>query len=82
MLFMSCACHSFAHVRIQRGVIGGPDPPGKLQVIWISIELAFGPPSTGKRCPPLENVGPPLDRWKSIVFFCDKTIGPPLLTVK
>ena len=43
-----------------RGGIGGPDPPGKSQVIWVSIEKSFGHPP-----PPLslEKVGPP---WKML----------------
>ena len=41
-----------------------PPPPGKLQVIWVSIgNKQLDPP--GKRWtpppPPLENVGPPLE---------------------
>ena len=47
---------------------GGPDPPGKLQVIWVSIEYKQLDPLE-KVGPPLENVGPPLEPWKMIVFF-------------
>ena len=37
---------------------GGPDPPGKSQVIWVSIgNKQLDPPP-----PPLEKVGPP--PWK------------------
>ena len=36
-----------------RGESGGPDPPGKSQVIWVSIGY--------KQLAPLENVGPPLN---------------------
>ena len=39
---------------------GGPDPPGKLQVIWVSIEYKQLDPLE-KVGPPLENVGPPLE---------------------
>ena len=49
-------------VRIQRG-IGGPDPPGKSQVILVSIEISIWTP-VKKVGPPLENVGPPLDPSK------------------
>ena len=42
-------------VRIQRGGAGGPDPPGKLQVIWVSIGI--------KQLDPLEKIGPP---WKML----------------
>ena len=36
---------------------GGPDPPGKSQVIWVSIgNKQLDPP------PSLEKVGPPLER--------------------
>ena len=27
---------AYNQVRIQRGGAGGPEPPGKLQVIWVS----------------------------------------------
>ena len=38
-------------VRIKRGAgTGGPDPPGKSQVIWVSIG--------NKQLDPLEKVGP------------------------
>ena len=38
------------------GGTGGPNPPGKSQVIWVSIgNKQLDPP------PPLENVGPPLE---------------------
>ena len=50
-------------VRIQRGGTGGPDPPWKSQVTWVSIgNKQLEPP--WKRLdppPPLENVGPPLE---------------------
>ena len=39
-------------VRIQREGTGGPDPPGKSQVIWVSI-------GNKQLDPPLEKVGPP-----------------------
>ena len=40
-----------------RGGTGGPDPPGKSQVIWVSIgNKQFDPPP-----PPLEKVG---THWK------------------
>ena len=42
---------------------GGPDPPGKSQVIWVSIGNKQLDPT------PLENVGPPLEPWKMIDFF-------------
>ena len=56
---------SHSTVRIQRGA-GGPDPPppGKSQVILVSIgnkQLDPPPPSPGKSWTPLENVGPPMD---------------------
>ena len=45
------------------GETGGPDPPGKSQVIWVSIgNKQFDTP--GKRwtpLPPWKNVGPPLE---------------------
>ena len=34
---------------------GGPDPPGKSQVIWVSIGI--------KQLDPLEKVGPPGKCW-------------------
>ena len=41
------------------GGTGGPDPPGKSQVIWVSIgKKQLDPPP-----PPLENVGP---AWKKL----------------
>ena len=47
-------------VRIQRGA-GVPDPPGKSQVIWVSIGNKQLDPPPGKSWTPLENVGPPLE---------------------
>ena len=42
------------------GGTGGPDPPGKSQVIWVSIgNKQLDPP--GKSWTPLENVGPTLE---------------------
>ena len=53
-------------VRIQGGGAGGPDPPGKSQVICVSIGNKqlnslekVGPP--WKKLDPLENVEPPLE---------------------
>ena len=50
--------HILRHVRTQREGKGGRDPPEKLQVIWVSLEMnirkTFDPL-------PLENAGPPLD---------------------
>ena len=42
---------------------GGPDPPGKSQVIWVSIgnKQLDPPPPLEKVGPPLENIGPPLE---------------------
>ena len=55
-------------VRIQRGGTGGPDPPGKSQVIWVSIgNKKMDPPPPWKKLdppPPLENVRPPLEPLK------------------
>ena len=59
------------HLRIQRGDSeSGPPPPGKSQVIWGSIEISIWTPPPWKKedSPPLENVGPTLDPWKSTVF--------------
>ena len=42
------------------GGAGGPDPPGKSQVIWVSIgNKQLDPPR--KSWTPLENVGPSLE---------------------
>ena len=62
-----------------RGGIWGPPPPGKSQVIWVSIEIThWTPPLPWKKLPsPLEKVGPPLKPLKIIVFF-EITIGHPL----
>ena len=45
-----------------RGTVG-PDPPGKSQVIWVSIGNKQLDPPPWKKLdpPPLENVGPPLE---------------------
>ena len=59
--------HYVSVVRIQRGD-RGPDPPGKSQVIWVSIGNKqldpLPPPYPWKKLdpppPPLENVGFPL----------------------
>ena len=55
-----------------RGGIGvqTPPPPGKSQVIWVSIEISIWTP------PPLENAGPPLDPWNGIVFSVIKPLDP------
>ena len=59
------------------GVIGGPDPPpGKSQVIWVSIEIntwTLDPPPPPP--PPLEKLDP-LDPLKSIVLSVIKPLGP------
>ena len=51
------------------GGTGGPDPPpGKSQVIWVSIgNEQLDPPGKSWTPPPLEKVGPPLEK-----------VGPPL----
>ena len=62
-----------------RGGIGGPDPPGKSQVTWVSMEISIWPCSSP--APPGKKLDPrppgkcwtPLDPWKSIVF---SVIGP------
>ena len=52
------------------GGTGGPDPPGKSQVIWVSIgNKQLDPPPPGKSWTPLENVGPPLEPCKMTDFF-------------
>ena len=51
-------------VRIQRGGQGvrtPPPPPGKSQVIWVSIGNKQLDPPWKKVGPPLENVRPPLE---------------------
>ena len=53
------------HARIQRGWQGS-GPPGKSQVIWVSIankQLDRHPPPLGTP-PPLGKVGPPPPTWK------------------
>ena len=45
-------------------------------LIWISIEKLGPHPPPPPPPPPLEIVGPPLDSWKSIVFFCNHVIKP------
>ena len=66
-----CMCPS-------RGGIGGPDPAGKSQVIWVSIKKKHSdppPPPPGKSwTPPLENVGPTLDPCESIVISAIKPL--------
>ena len=59
---------------------GPPPPPGKSQVIWVSIEITHWthPLPDGKSCPPpLEKVGPPLKPLKIIIFF-EITIEHPM----
>ena len=57
-----------------RGGTGGPDPLenhklyGFLKGIWNwthNLELVGPPPPP----PPLENVGPPLEPWKNVIFI-------------
>ena len=44
------------------GGTGSPDPPpGKSQVIWVSIGNKQLDPPWKKLDPPLENIGPPLE---------------------
>ena len=52
------------------GVIGGPDPPRKSQVIWVSIEI-----NTWTLDPPPEKLDP-LDPLKSIFFSVIKPLDP------
>ena len=48
----------------------GSGPPGKSQVIWVSIgNKQLDTPWKKMDPPSLENVGPPLEPWKMIVFF-------------
>ena len=57
----ACGNNPKPQVRIQRGGGGarGPYPPGKSQVLWVSIgNKQLDPPP-----PPLEKVGPP---WKML----------------
>ena len=49
-------------------VIGGPDLPGKSQVIWVFIEI-----NTWTTTPPPQKKLDPLDPWKSIVFSVIKS---------
>ena len=56
--------HNAAFKCGSRGGKGGPDPPpGKSQVIWVSIgnKLLDPPGKSWTPPPPLENVGPPLE---------------------
>ena len=58
-LYQRCKTHLFIMdpSADPEGGTGGPDPPGKSQVIWVSI----GNKQLEKVAPPLlENVGPPL----------------------
>ena len=50
-----------SQVRIQREGQGVRTPPGKSQVIWVSIGNKQLDPTWKKLDPPLENVGPPLE---------------------
>ena len=52
-------------------------PLEKHKLYGFLVKLAFGPPPPLKNLDPLENVGPPLDPWKRIVFFVIKALGPP-----
>ena len=52
------------------GGAGGPDPPGKSQVIWVSVGKKQSDSPVKSWTPtPLENVPPPLEPWQIIVFF-------------
>ena len=62
--------HSIDHPNADpEGRTGGPDPPpGKTQVIWVSIvNKQLDHP--GKSWTPLENVGPPLGTLKNDSFL-------------
>ena len=66
-----------------RGLIGGPDPPGKSQVIWASLDIMIRtpPPPPWKKLdppPPLENVRT-IGCLEKCSFLCNQTIGPPPL---
>ena len=54
------------HVRIQRGN-RGPDPPGRSQVLNLSMEISIGPPTPWKKLDPVE-CWTPLEPSKIIVF--------------
>ena len=66
------------HVRIQRGEreLGSP---GKSQVIWVSLEIKI---RKKVRPPPPGKFWTPSGSFEKYSFLCNKTIGPPLLTVK
>ena len=66
------ASHPQACADPEGGRGSGP-PPGKSQVIWISLEINI----RKKLNPlPLENAGPPLEPLKSIVFSVIKPLDP------
>ena len=55
------------------GGIGDPDPPGKSQVIWVSIEISiWTPPLPWKKLdppPPLEKVVTPSETLENNSFL-------------
>ena len=64
MLSAMCAVSQLPgrQVLIQSGGQGVQTPPGKSQVIWVSIgNKQLDPPPLEKVGPPLKNVGPPLE---------------------
>ena len=56
------------------------DPEGWMEnhiVVWVSIEISiWTPPPPWKKLDPVENVGTPLDPWKSMVFSVIKPLDP------
>ena len=76
-LFESDSASAYKHILfdysmvISRGGGGGrgSGPPGKSQVIWMSIGMSNCAPPLEKVGPSLENVGPPLEPRTMIVFF-------------
>ena len=69
MLSRACASEQTRNKCDPEGGQGVQIPPGRSQVIWVSIEISIWTP--------LENVGPPLDPSK-VSLLCYKTIGRPL----
>ena len=61
---------------VSEGGIGGPEPPDKSQVIWVSIEISIWTPHPWKKLDPLEHVGPPLVPRISIDFSVIKPLDP------
>ena len=67
-------CQLLYAMTLGQNFVRTPPPTRKSQFIWVSIEISIWTPL--EKLDPLENVGPPLDPLKSIVFSVQTVFWP------